>query len=80
MPQEARCLSHLPVRDAIEDPDFAAFAVAGEAAQPMPTIPEMSAVWGSVGDAITLIFNQAEEPVAAFQNAAEQVRTAIAGG
>lgn len=76
---DPRPSAYLPVREAIDDPDYAAFGAAGEAAQPMPTIPEMSAVWGAVGDAITLIFNQAEDPIAAFQNAGEQVRTAIAG-
>ncbi|RME45784.1 MAG: maltose ABC transporter substrate-binding protein [Chloroflexi bacterium] len=70
----------LPVREATEDPDLAAFAAAGKNGLPMPAIPEMSAVWGAWGDAITLIFQQAEDPVTAFKNAAEQVRAAIAGG
>ncbi|NOZ72055.1 MAG: maltose ABC transporter substrate-binding protein, partial [Chloroflexi bacterium] len=68
------------VREAIDDPDLAAFAAAGANGLPMPAIPEMSAVWGSWGDAITLIFNQAEDPDVAFKNAAEQIRATIAGG
>jgi maltose-binding protein MalE len=69
-----------PVRETIDDADLAAFAAAGANGLPMPAIPEMSAVWGSWGDAITLIFNQAEDPDTAFKNAAEQIRTTIAGG
>jgi maltose/maltodextrin transport system substrate-binding protein/arabinogalactan oligomer/maltooligosaccharide transport system substrate-binding protein len=76
---DPRPSAYQSVRDGVDDPDFAAFAEAGANAIPMPTIPEMSAVWGPWGDAITLIFQQAEDPVAAFTNAAEQVRTAIEG-
>jgi maltose-binding protein MalE len=46
----------------------------------MPAIPEMSAVWSAWGDAITLIFQQGDDPQSAFENAAEQIRTAIEGG
>lgn len=67
----------MPVREAVEEEAIAAFAEAGRDGNPMPAIPEMSAVWSAWGDAITLIFQQAEEPEAAFENAAEQVRTAI---
>jgi len=70
----------IPVIEATDDPEIAAFAAAGVGANPMPAIPEMSAVWGAWNDAITLIFQQAEDPVEAFQNAAEQVRTLIAEG
>lgn len=69
----------MPVRDAIDDPDIAAFAAAGVSGAPMPAIPEMSAVWGAWGDAITLVFQQASTPEEAAKNAAEQVRAAIAG-
>lgn len=47
---------------------------------PMPAIPEMAAFWGAMGDAITIIMQQQADPVEAFQNAAEQIRTAIAEG
>jgi maltose-binding protein MalE len=77
---DPRPSAYVPVREAIDDADVAAFAAAGANGLPMPAIPEMSAVWGAWGDAITLIFQQAEDPVAAFENAADQVRTAIAGG
>ncbi|MBD3320378.1 MAG: extracellular solute-binding protein, partial [Chitinivibrionales bacterium] len=64
----------------VEDPDIAAFGVAGLGGLPMPAIPEMSAVWTAWGDAVTLIFQQQEAPEAAFENAAEQIRTTIAEG
>ena len=77
---DPRPSAFLPVRDAIEDEDIRAFAEAGENGLPMPAIPEMSAVWSSWGNAMQLIGQQAEAPDAAFQDAAEQVRSAIAGG
>jgi maltose-binding protein MalE len=40
----------------------------------------MSAVWTAWGDAVTIIFQQQQAPEEAFQNAAEQIRTAIAEG
>ncbi len=76
---DPRPSAFLPVREAMDDPDLQGFAAAGANGLPMPAIPEMSAVWASWGDAITLIFNQAEDPEVAFKNAAEQIRAAIAG-
>lgn len=70
----------LPVREKIVDPDIAALSEAGLHAMPMPAIPEMAAFWGAMGDAITIIMQQQADPVEAFQNAAEQIRTAIAEG
>lgn len=69
----------LPVVEATEDPDIAAFGAAGEEGLPMPAIPEMSAVWTAWGDAITLVFQGQSEPEEAFTTAAEQIRTTIAG-
>ncbi|MEZ4556619.1 MAG: maltose ABC transporter substrate-binding protein [Caldilineaceae bacterium] len=74
---DPRPSAFLPVRDAIEDADIAAFAEAGANGLAMPAIPEMSAVWDAWGNAITLITQQREAPDAAMQNAAEQIRTAI---
>lgn len=70
------------VFDAIDDPDIAAFAAAGQAGLPMPAIPAMSAVWTAWGNAEQLVISQEEEPDSAFTNAAEQIRTSIeeAGG
>jgi maltose-binding protein MalE len=75
---DPRPSAYIPVREAIEDEDLAAFAEAGANGLAMPAIPAMSAVWDSWGNAVTLVSQQGEEPAAAFENAAEQIRTAIA--
>ena len=76
---DPRPSAFLTVRDAIEDQDIAAFAAAGTNGLPMPAIPEMSAVWTALGNAMQLIGQQREAPDVAFRNAAEQVRNAISG-
>jgi len=70
----------VPVRDATEDPDLAAFAEAGAEGMPMPAIPEMSAVWTAWGDAEELIISGEVGGEEAFQNAADQIRTKIEEG
>jgi arabinogalactan oligomer / maltooligosaccharide transport system substrate-binding protein len=72
--------AYLPVLNALDDADLLAFGEAGAEALPMPAIPEMSSVWEAWGNAVTLVAQQADEPDSAFTNAAEQIRTAIAGG
>lgn len=68
------------------DPEVAAFTqVDADPGLLMPNIPEMSAVWGAMGDAFTVIYNQAYEgdlagPAEVMSNAAETVRSTIAGG
>ncbi len=67
------------------DPEVAAFTQTD--ADPgllMPNVPEMSSVWGAMGDAFTIIYNQAytdelADPAAVMARAAETVRNAIAG-
>lgn len=76
----ARASAYLPVIEKTDDPDLAAFGEAGENGLPMPAIPEMSSVWTAWGDAVTIIFQQQQGAEEAFMNAAEQIRTAIAGG
>ena len=76
---DPRPSAYLSVREKIDDPDLIGFAEAGANGLPMPAIPAMSAVWSAWGDAETLIFQQSEAPDVAFKNAAEQIRTAIAG-
>ena len=76
---DPRPSAFLPVREAIADSDLAAFAAAGANGLAMPAIPEMSAVWAAWGDAVVLVSQQSEAPDAAFSNAAEQIRAAIAG-
>lgn len=70
----------MSVREALDDPDIAALGEAGLYAMPMPAIPEMGAFWGSMGDTITIIMQEQADPVEAFKNAAEQIRTLIAEG
>jgi arabinogalactan oligomer/maltooligosaccharide transport system substrate-binding protein len=70
----------ISVREKLDDPDIAALGEAGLYSMPMPAIPEMGAFWGTMGDTITLILQQQADPVEAFQNAAEQIRTLIAEG
>jgi arabinogalactan oligomer/maltooligosaccharide transport system substrate-binding protein len=76
---DPRPSAFLPVREAITDPDIAAFAAAGAVGLAMPAIPEMSAVWTSWGNAMQLVGQQTVDPVTAFTEAAEQIRAAIAG-
>jgi arabinogalactan oligomer / maltooligosaccharide transport system substrate-binding protein len=61
-----------------DDPVVAGFGAAGETGRPMPAIPEMAAVWGAWTDAYQNIFS-GNDPQAAFEEAAEQIRTAIEG-
>jgi maltose-binding protein MalE len=63
---------------AADDPDIAGFGLAGENGYPMPAIPEMGSVWQAWTDAYQLIF-QGNDPDQAFTDAAEQIRTLIAG-
>jgi arabinogalactan oligomer / maltooligosaccharide transport system substrate-binding protein len=77
---DPRPIAFIPVYERIDEEDLIGFGEAGEDALPMPAIPEMSAVWSAWGDAITLIFQQGDDPQSAFENAAEQIRTAIEGG
>lgn len=67
------------VLDATEDADLAAFGQAGADAVLMPAIPEMGAVWGSWGDAFTLILNGEESAESALTNGAAQIRDLIGG-
>jgi len=67
------------------DPEVGAFTlIDADPGLLMPNIPEMSSVWGAMGDAFTVIFNQAytdevPDPAAVMARAAESVRNAIAG-
>ncbi len=76
---DPRASAYLPVREAIDDPDIAAFGKAGEVGMAMPAIPEMSAVWTAFGDAIILVMQGQQSGADAFTNAAAQIRSAIEG-
>jgi maltose/maltodextrin transport system substrate-binding protein/arabinogalactan oligomer/maltooligosaccharide transport system substrate-binding protein len=75
---DPRVPAYLPVLEALDDPNIAAFGEAGVDALPMPAIPEMASVWDAWGNAIVLISQQGDDATNAFTNAAEQIRTAIA--
>jgi maltose/maltodextrin transport system substrate-binding protein/arabinogalactan oligomer/maltooligosaccharide transport system substrate-binding protein len=62
-----------------EDQQINAFAEAIANGDPMPAIPEMSAVWEAWGKAITLVFQQQEDPVKAIKDAGEAIRAKLSG-
>ncbi len=61
------------------NPNIQGFGLSGQNGYPMPAIPEMGSVWSAWTDAYALIFT-GSDPVQAFGDAAEQIRTLIAGG
>lgn len=69
----------VPVLEATEDVDLAAFGEAGENAVLMPAIPEMGAVWGSWGDAFSLIMTGEQTAEEALTSGAAQIRELIGG-
>lgn len=69
----------LPLQATITDPDIAVFAQSAADGDPMPAIPQMSAVWEAWSKALTLIF-QAQQPAEqAIKDAAETIRQTIRG-
>ncbi|MFQ5419839.1 MAG: extracellular solute-binding protein [Anaerolineae bacterium] len=64
---------------ATDDADLAAFGEAGAEAMLMPAIPEMGSVWGSWGDAFTLIIQGEQTADEALANGAQQIRDLIGG-
>lgn len=71
--------AYIPALEMVEDEDLAGYGAAGREGLPMPAIPEMSAVWGSWGDAVALVVQGQISADEAFQNAATQIRNTIAG-
>lgn len=67
----------LPVLEKTEEEWLAAFGEAGVNADPMPAIPEMSAVWEAWGNAIVLVAQGADTAQNAFTTAQQQIITAI---
>jgi hypothetical protein len=70
--------AYKPALEKVEDEDLLAIAAAGEGALPMPAIPEMGAVWSDWGNALTFIFNEEKTPEAAYTDAANNIKIAIA--
>jgi maltose-binding protein MalE len=71
--------AYLPVLEATDDPDLAAFGLAGENASLMPAIPEMGSVWGSWNAAVQLIIAGDDTPANALATAAAQIRETLGG-
>lgn len=70
--------ARLDVREANKNADLDGFAASIANGQFMPAIPQMSAFWGATGNAITLIYQQKEDPEKAFKDAAKAARDEIA--
>ena len=75
---DPRVPAYKPALDLMEDPELIKIAEAGANAQPMPGIPEMGKVWGDWGNALTFIFDGSKTPEVAYQEAAANIRAAIA--
>ncbi|TDN90752.1 extracellular solute-binding protein [Microbacterium sp. BK668] len=75
---EPRPPALLAAREAVaaDDPDLAAFAEAGAGGQPLPSIPQMAAVWDPLGKAEAAIVGGADV-ASTLSAAAEAIRTAI---
>jgi maltose-binding protein MalE len=71
----------IPTIEAIgDDPVFAAFAESATNGQFMPNVPEMGAVWDPLGNQLLAVRQGDLSAADAMAQAAEQVRTAVAGG
>jgi len=63
------------VAEGITDELLAGFAEAGKNGQPMPSIPEMAAVWSHWGNTqVSIINGQAADPVAAWKTMVENIK------
>ena len=67
-----------PLKGQIDDQDLAAFAEVVANGEPMPAIPEMSAVWTAWGNAIALVYQGQSDAAATITEAAEAIREEIA--
>ena len=67
----------LPLQPKVKDPDLAIFAQSAADGDPMPAIPQMSAVWEAWGKAVTLIFQQQQDPDKAMEDAGTAIRQKI---
>lgn len=68
----------LPLRETLTDADLQMFAASAADGEPMPAIPQMSAVWEAWGKAITIIFQQQQPSDQAMKDAAQTIRENIA--
>jgi arabinogalactan oligomer/maltooligosaccharide transport system substrate-binding protein len=78
---DPRGTAWVAVQDTLgSDPNVQVFDASAANGIPMPNIPEMSAVWGPLGDDLLNVRNGEMDAADAMQTAAEAVRTAVSGG
>ena len=61
-----------------DDPDLLNFMKSAENGIPMPNVPQMGAVWGSMGSALNLIVSGQSTPEEALKVARQQIYSAVA--
>ncbi|WP_202108833.1 extracellular solute-binding protein [Succinivibrio dextrinosolvens] len=72
-----------PVKEVMNDPKFkenpiaSAIAVQASRAEPMPSIPEMSEVWGPIDAALQLIVTDKQDVKSALEGATEHINNQI---
>lgn len=71
--------AYLPVLNAIEDADLAAFGQAGANATMMPAIPAMGSVWGNWNDSVVLARDGKQDAETAMKAAGAKIRSLISG-
>ena len=75
----ARPSAFLPVLNATNDPDLAAFGAAGANSTMMPAIPAMGSVWGNWNDAVVLARDGKQTAEEAMTDAGAKIRSLISG-
>lgn len=71
--------AYLPVLNAIDDPDLAAFGKAGANATMMPAIAAMGSVWGNWNDSVVLARDAKQDAETAMKAAGVKIRSLISG-
>ena len=75
--QRPPALAEVNAQVAATDPDIRAWSAAGASGDPMPSIPEMDAVWGPLGVAVVNIVNGEGSPATSMSDAAKAITKAI---
>ena len=76
--RDPRNPAYLPALDEVaSDPIVQAFAASAADGVPMPSIPQMSAVWGAWADALLLIVTGQQDPESALKDAVARIRETI---
>jgi len=68
----------LPVRNKVTDPDIKMFAASAADGDPLPAIPQMSAVWEAWTKALDVNFQKQDSPDKVIADAAKTIRDKIA--